>query len=83
MKQILKLAIIAVGCLMAGLFLLALILFFIVYKNDSKQPVEDRYLTNRQYAKVINAPAKAAAIEPRNANDEPRKTGLLNFVKSK
>ena len=28
-------------------------------------------------------PANAAAIEPRNAKDEPRNTGLLNFVKSK
>ena len=28
------------------------------------------------------APANAAHIEPMNANDEPRKTGLLNLVKS-
>ena len=27
-------------------------------------------------------PAKAANIEPMNAKDEPRNTGLLNFVKS-
>ncbi len=26
-------------------------------------------------------PANAASIGPMNANEEPRKTGLLNFVK--
>ena len=29
------------------------------------------------------APANAANIEPMKANDEPRNTGLLNFVKSR
>ena len=28
-------------------------------------------------------PANAADIEPMNANEEPRKTGLLNLVKSR
>ena len=32
-------------------------------------------------ADALAAPAKAAVIEPKKANDEPRNTGLLNFVK--
>ena len=32
-------------------------------------------------AAVETAPPKAANIEPMNANEEPRKTGLLNLVK--
>ena len=34
------------------------------------------------YPRLIETPpAKAAAIEPKNANDEPRNTGLFLFVK--
>ena len=32
---------------------------------------------------AVTPPAKAAAIDPKNAKDEPKNTGLLNLVKSK
>ena len=42
-------------------------------------------MTSPRYPRATTepAPANAALIEPRNANDEPRNTGLRNLVKSR
>ena len=55
--------------------------FTIIAMRTYTKPANTAPMMSPRYpAEAETPPAKAAAIEPKNANDEPKNTGLLNFV---